>query len=181
MDATAEFGEQQEVTERFAGRWEPRVGPAGAEQSLAVEQQFDLRPPVRESAEEFLDGSTGAVLVAEAEFLVDEVGGRFGVLPQVRVAVEEFFRQRPFAGLPATGHLPGEFGRHASAASRDSGGRSVSVAVIGGISVDTVGDGFSRGAAEDSSPRREPWETAPPLICSPGGAEASFAPPGLQQ
>ena len=106
LRSAAELGQEQEVAQRFAGRGKLRRDAARAQEALAVEQHLQLRPPLREAAEHLLDRHFRTVLLAEAEFLVDEIGGRLGVLPEFRVACEKILRQRSLALPPAAGSFP---------------------------------------------------------------------------
>ena len=64
-----------------------------------------MRPPLREAAQHLLRRHFRAVLLAEAESLVNEIGGGFRVRPQLRVPRQELLRQGAFALPPALDHL----------------------------------------------------------------------------
>ena len=78
---------------------------------MAVEKNFQLRPPPREAAEYVVESLRRAEFVAEAKLFVDEIGGGLGVVPEFRMPGEEVLGDRAFALPPAARHLRGEIGR----------------------------------------------------------------------
>jgi hypothetical protein len=78
---------------------------------LTVEQDFQLGPPPREAAQHLLDRHFRAVLLAQAEFLVNEVGGRFRVPPEFGVACQVVFRQGALSLAPLPDHVTDQFRR----------------------------------------------------------------------
>ncbi len=105
VGAAAELGEQQKIVQDFSGSGELRFAAARAQETLKVEQYFQLWPPLREAAQHLLHRHFQAVLLAQANLFVNQFGGRCRVLPKFRVPRQEILRHEALAAPPALDHF----------------------------------------------------------------------------
>ena len=102
-----DLGEQAEVADALARTRKAGMVAVGFQDpAVAVEHHPQRRRPLREAGKDVLLNAFLAGGLAQAEFLVDQLDGRFGLVAQFGTLGKEHLGRRALAAAPAPAHFP---------------------------------------------------------------------------
>jgi hypothetical protein len=107
--ASAKLTDEEKVVYKLSCFREPNFRPK-IQNTMTVEQHFQLRSPLREAPQDFLGLRFRAVLAAQAHLFVDKLGDSLRVFVETGVATEKIFRQDVLAPTPVLNHFLHQIG-----------------------------------------------------------------------
>ena len=115
----AELGNEPEAAQNFAQFREGGIGPIAVHQALAIEEQFQLGPPLREPIHDVGRDDLQTRFLTQAYFFMDQPQRRLGA--QLGMAVEKRLGCRLLATPPRDHHLFNELCRQRQGAGTGRG------------------------------------------------------------
>ncbi len=110
----SQFGHQPELAHRLTNLWKRQCCRLRIDQTLAVQQQCELRPPLREPIDHLGRFDIQARFLTQTNFFMDQPQGGFRA--QLGMAVEKCLGCKPFTPPPRGDHLVNKLRRQRAGA-----------------------------------------------------------------